>query len=143
MQAGGGGLCDLVARHEAVVGAHGAPGCYAKRWTKASAVSATSRQPLAMVRAWPRLGISTISVTPSVRCCFVEGVRDRPPHGVVLFTGDDQQRTSLGVLTIHLRFGPWIEVAVAAWNSGAPEADTANSSYNCLASSSLTALAKL
>src|SRR3954463_4966612 len=32
-------------------------------------------------------------------------------------------------------------LAVAAWKSGAPEAGTANVSYSCVASSSLTALA--
>jgi hypothetical protein len=36
------------------------------RSTKASAVSATSRQPLSMVRAWPRPGISVNSVTPAL-----------------------------------------------------------------------------
>src|ERR1700730_7059250 len=41
---------------------------WAKRCTNASAVSATSRQPLSMVRACPRPGISTISVTFPLRC---------------------------------------------------------------------------
>ena len=40
-----------------------------KRWMNTSAVSATSRQPLSMVRAWPRFGISTNSVTPSLCFC--------------------------------------------------------------------------
>jgi hypothetical protein len=44
---------------------------YEKRRTKASAVSATSRQPWSMVSACPRPGISTYSVTPSFRCCFL------------------------------------------------------------------------
>lgn len=35
-----------------------------------------------------------------------------------------------------------LRFAVAAWNSGAPGAGTANVSYSCRASSSLTALAK-
>src|SRR6266851_3243891 len=39
-----------------------------KRLTNSSALSATSRQPLSMVSAWPRPGISAISVTPSL--CF-------------------------------------------------------------------------
>ena len=40
---------------------------YVKRWTNARAVSATSRQPLSIVNACPRPGISAISVTPSFR----------------------------------------------------------------------------
>ena len=40
---------------------------YVKRLMNARAVSATSRQPLSMVSAWPRPGIWTISVTPSFR----------------------------------------------------------------------------
>src|SRR5260370_19957602 len=54
------------------------PGCrdvfwnyLVKRWTKARAMSATSRQPLSMTREWPRLGSSTISVTPWLRFCFL------------------------------------------------------------------------
>jgi hypothetical protein len=35
-----------------------------------------------------------------------------------------------------------LRLAVAAWNSGAPEAGTAYASYSCFASSSETALAK-
>src|SRR5258708_39841519 len=35
-----------------------------------------------------------------------------------------------------------LRLAVAAWNSGVPEAGTANVAYSSLASSSLTALAK-
>src|SRR5260370_21441282 len=35
-----------------------------------------------------------------------------------------------------------LRLAVAAWNSGVPEAGEANVAYSCLASSSLTALAK-
>src|SRR6266480_1215500 len=38
-------------------------------WTKASAVSATSRQPLSIVSACPRFGTLAISVTPSLRRC--------------------------------------------------------------------------
>ena len=69
-----------------------------KRLTKASAVSATSRQPLSIVSAWPRPGISTISVTPSLPLLLlVRGVGDRPRDGVVLLAGDDQQRTALRV----------------------------------------------
>ena len=64
-----------------------------------SAVSATSRQPLSMVSAWPRPGISTISVTPFVALLPLErGVGDGPGHGVVLLAGDDQERAPLRVL---------------------------------------------
>jgi hypothetical protein len=42
---------------------------WVKRLTNARAVSATSRQPLSMVSAWPRFLISTISVTPWLPCC--------------------------------------------------------------------------
>src|SRR6185436_77871 len=39
------------------------------RWTKSSAVCATSCQPLSMVSEWPRLGIFLISVTLGFRFC--------------------------------------------------------------------------
>ena len=42
---------------------------YANRLTKSSAVWATSRQPWSIVRAWPRFGIFTISVTPGLCLC--------------------------------------------------------------------------
>jgi hypothetical protein len=41
----------------------------ANRLTKSSAVCATSRQPWSIVRAWPRFGIFTISVTAGLRLC--------------------------------------------------------------------------
>ena len=41
------------------------------RLTNPSAVSATSRQPLSMVNAWPRPGISMNSVTPLFFFCFL------------------------------------------------------------------------
>ena len=44
-------------------------GASVKRFTNASAVSATSRQPLSIVSACPRPAISTISVTPGLRAC--------------------------------------------------------------------------
>ena len=44
---------------------------YTNRRMNASALSATSRQPLSITRPWPRFGISTISVTPSFRFCFL------------------------------------------------------------------------
>jgi len=40
------------------------------RWTKASAVFATARQPLSIVSAWPRSGISTNSVALALPRCF-------------------------------------------------------------------------
>jgi hypothetical protein len=43
----------------------------AKRLTKASAVPATSRQPLSIVSACPRPAISASSVTPPLCCCFL------------------------------------------------------------------------
>ncbi len=42
---------------------------YVNRLTKARAVSATSRQPLSLVRACPRFLISMISVGPGLSCC--------------------------------------------------------------------------
>ena len=42
---------------------------YANRLTKSSADWATSRQPWSIVRAWPRFGIFTISVTAELRRC--------------------------------------------------------------------------
>src|SRR5438270_7401787 len=59
---GQGRVLDLV---EVAADAH------ANRRTKASAVSATSRQPLSMVSACPRPFIFTISVAPSFFCCFL------------------------------------------------------------------------
>jgi len=44
---------------------------YVNLLTKLSAVSQTSRQPLSIVSEWPRFGIFTISVTPSLRFCFL------------------------------------------------------------------------
>ena len=44
---------------------------YTNRRMNASALSATSRQPLSITRPWPRFGISTISVTPSFSFCFL------------------------------------------------------------------------
>ena len=42
---------------------------YVKRLTNSSDLSATSRQPLSIVSAWPRFGTSTISVTPGLSFC--------------------------------------------------------------------------
>jgi hypothetical protein len=54
-------------------GAGGEPSTppYVNLLTKSSAVSQTSRQPLSIVSEWPRFGIFTISVTPSLRFCFL------------------------------------------------------------------------
>jgi hypothetical protein len=41
------------------------------RCMNSRAFSATPRHLLSMVSAWPRSGISTISVTPSLRCCLL------------------------------------------------------------------------
>jgi hypothetical protein len=41
------------------------------RFTKSSAVSATSRQPRSMVSECPRFGILVISVTPGLRFCLL------------------------------------------------------------------------
>ena len=47
------------------------PSIQTNRWTKASAVSATSRQPLSIISECPRPGISMYSVTPSFFSCFL------------------------------------------------------------------------
>jgi len=44
---------------------------HVNRLTNSSAFSATSRQPASIVSACPRPGILTISVTPSLRFCFL------------------------------------------------------------------------
>jgi hypothetical protein len=44
---------------------------HANRLTNSSAFSATSRQPASIVSACPRPDILTISVTPSLRFCFL------------------------------------------------------------------------
>ena len=69
--------------------------------TKASAVSATSRQPLSIVREWPRFLISMISVTPGLRCCFLNDA---------LAIAHDQEWSAVGVLRVDLHLGPRVEV---------------------------------
>ena len=54
-------LCSIALR----AGSHWVENGQTNRFTKASAVIATSSQPLSMVRECPRPGISVISVTPS------------------------------------------------------------------------------
>ena len=44
---------------------------------------------------------------------LVGGVRDRPRHRVVLLALDDQQGAAVGVLRVHLRLRPRVEVRVA------------------------------
>src|SRR5205814_8264857 len=57
--------------------------CYTKRLRNLSAVSATSPQPLSIVNACPRIGISTIFVTPSLcSCCLKDACAIA--HGTVL-----------------------------------------------------------
>ena len=70
-----GGLDSAIARSlrgpvnaSVVVGSH-ATCAQTNRRMKARAISATSRQPWSMVRACPRSGTSTISVTASLRDC--------------------------------------------------------------------------
>jgi hypothetical protein len=66
--------------------------------TNVSAVSATSRQPLSMVKACRRPGISTNSVTPGFFFCRV------------LLSRHDEHRPALDVLVIDLGFGPGVDV---------------------------------
>ena len=111
--------------------------------TNASALSATSRQPLSIVSAWPRLGISTISVTPSLRFCRLNDAF-AIAHGTVLSFSPEMISSGprSGFLVFTFASVQGFRLAVAAWKSGAPDAGTANSAYSSLASSSLTALAK-
>ena len=53
---------------------------------KASAVSATSRHPLSMTSACPRLGSSTISVTPGLRFCLLYEPSAMAPGAVLSFS---------------------------------------------------------
>jgi hypothetical protein len=62
---------DILAPDAATVEASRCADPGRKRWTKSRAMSATSRQPLSMVSACPRFGTSVISVTPSLRFCFL------------------------------------------------------------------------
>src|SRR4029079_267416 len=48
------------------------PQHHANRFTNASAVSATSRQPLSIVSECPLPGVSTISVAAPLRFCFLK-----------------------------------------------------------------------
>jgi len=84
---------------------------WAKRRTNVRAASATSRQPLSIVSAWPQSGICLISVTASLRfLALVGGVGDGPRDRVVPLAGQDHQRSAVGALRVDLRLGPRIEV---------------------------------
>ena len=94
--------------------------------TNSSAVSATSRQPLSMVSAWPRPGISLISVTPSLSfCCLNDALAI--DHGIVWSFSplmiSSGQRSGFLVSTFASVHG--LKLAAAAWNSGLPGAGTA------------------
>ena len=80
--------------------------------TKVSAVSATSRQPWSIVRVASVRDLHDLRHTGVALLSFVGGVRDRPWHGVVLLAVDDQQGAAVGVLRVHLRFRPRVEVRV-------------------------------
>src|SRR5258707_5168268 len=41
---------------------------------------------------------------------LVGGMGNRPRHGVVVLTGDDQQRSTLGILRVDLGFRPRVEI---------------------------------
>ena len=73
-----------------------------------------------MVRACPRsfylddLGHALVALL-----LLVGGVGDGPRDRVVLLAGDDEQWPAVG-LCRRPSLGPGVQVAVAAWNSGAP-----------------------
>jgi hypothetical protein len=82
-----------------------------KRCTNARAVSATSRQPLSIVSACPRLGISTISATPSLRSCFLYEALAIAGGTVCSFSPEMIRRgPRSGVLRVHLRLCPRVEI---------------------------------
>ena len=84
-------------------------------------MSATSRQPLSIVSAWPRPGISTISVTPLLRFWRLKDAL-AIAHGTVWSFSPEMMsngpRSAFLVLTFTSVHG--FRFAVAAWNSGAP-----------------------
>ena len=105
-------------------------------------MSATSRQPLSIVSAWPRPLISTISVTPSLSfCCLKDAFAIA--HGTVWSISPEMirsgPRSGLSVSTLASVHG--LRFAAAAWKIGSPGAGTAYVSYSSFASSSSTALA--
>src|SRR5262245_56050443 len=94
---------------------------YVNRRTKASASSATWRQPWSIVSEWPRPGIFTISVTPSfsLSCLYEALAMD---HGTVW--SESAEMISIGpragffVSTFASVHG--LRLAAAAWKSGSP-----------------------
>ena len=100
-----------------------------KRLTKSRAFSATSRQPWSIVSEWPRLGISTCSVTPGLWLCFLKAA--------LLIAGGTAWSSSpvkiksgprSGFLVSALVSAPGLKLANAAWKIGLPGAATWNSS---------------
>ena len=84
---------------------------YTNRWTKARAVSATSRQPLSMVSEWPRPLISTISVTPGLRFSrLYEALAIA--HGTVWSSSPEMISSgpAVRVLAVDLGLAPRVEV---------------------------------
>jgi hypothetical protein len=90
-------------------------------------VSATSRQPLSIVSAWPRLGTSTISVTPVLWRCFLNDALVIA-HGTVWSLPPEVGNSGprCGFLWSTFASVRGLKLAVAAWNSGAPGAATWN-----------------
>ncbi|MDB5944295.1 MAG: hypothetical protein JWQ13_3861 [Ramlibacter sp.] len=89
-------------------------------------MSATSRQPLSTVSAWPRFAISTISVTPSLRRWRRNDALAIAQGTVLSFSPEmisSGPRCGLSVSTFASVQG--LRLADAAWKSGAPEAGTA------------------
>src|SRR2546421_2923715 len=100
-----------------------------KRWTKASAVSATSPQPLSIVNEWPRPFISTISVTPGLRFSSLYDAL-ATAHGTVWSRSPEMMSSGprSGFLVSTLASVQGLRFAAAAWKIGSPEPGTANSS---------------
>src|SRR5215471_13368064 len=66
------------------------------------------RERVASVRDLHNLGHARVALLP-----LVSGVRNCPRDRVVLLAIDDQQRAAVGVLRVHLRLCPRVEVRVA------------------------------
>src|SRR5438477_10068367 len=100
-------------------GADGFGRYFAYRWMKASAVSATSRQPPSMTSECPRLGISTISVTALLRRCFLNDAL-AIAHGTVWSFSPEMISNDprAGLFDFTLTSVHGFKLAVAAWNSG-------------------------
>ena len=89
-------------------------------------MSATSRQPLSMVRACPRPGILTISVTPGLRCWRLNEALEMA-QGTVWSISPDviSSGPRSGFLVSTLASVQGLRLAAAAGNSGTPEVGTA------------------